>query len=792
MVINKTADCIRKVINISEPKNFFKFDKPSYDKKQILQSLEITSPKLLALINNIKKLDEYDFKKYGKKFKHIIYSDIRSSTHGIKLIASVLKAFDMNNIYDSNFRIKINKDKNNNNFALLSSVNIYDKPFPIRLRKEILTIFNQRPDNINGDNIRFLLLDQGFKEGIDVFDVKYVHLFDDLITPGDEKQAIGRGTRFCGQKGLEFHPELGWPLHVFKYKLKINKDKYEEEDAFLLFLKESKIDIHKLYFSAELENICRFGAVDYEINKAIHEYGNEANMEEGEQEEPKVESFKIRDIYETLDNPYNNEFKLLKKAYNNFGGALKGMIKKKTKRFINIKKIKQIPKELPNKLNFIDMRLYIRRYFKKYKWTDITFANNCIDNDNQKQKENKNRFIELTNTQKFISEYFTANNSYKGLLLWHSVGTGKTCTAIATASNTFEKQGYTILWITRHTLKPEIWKNMYNQICSYTIKEKIEINKEEIPVNPDKPLSYLNNQWITPISYKQFSNLIKKQNEFYNQLVKKNGLEDPLKKTLIIIDEAHKLFADDVPSIEKPDINTLKKAIYHSYNYSKKDSCKLLLMTATPYTNNPMQLFKLINLLKEDNYFTEDFDEFKDLYLDDFYKFKKDNSRIFLDNISGYISYLNREKDVRQFAYPVLYTNEVNMSDNNNNQTNTILDLIPIFKDEFNEYLNIDIKETKELISNLETLTKKTSSSSKQTDIINQEQALDQCLHKNKTKKNDDKKEELKKIISSLKTKLKEIEKQKQKELKEIEKQKQKELKEIEKQKQKELKKLKK
>ena len=775
MVINKTADCIRKVINISEPKNFFKFDKPSFNKKQILENLEITSPKLLALINNIKKLDEYDFKKYGKNFKHIIYSDIRSSTHGIKLIASVLTAFDMNNIYDSNFRIKINKDKNNN-FALLSSVNIYDKPFPIRLRKEIISLFNQRPDNINGDNIRFLLLDQGFKEGIDVFDVKYIHLFDDLITPGDEKQAIGRGTRFCGQKGLEFHPELGWPLHVFKYKLKINKDKYEEEDAFLLYLKESKIDIHKLYFSAELENICRFGAVDYEINKAIHEYGNEANMEE---EEPKNESFKIRDIYETLDNPYNNEFKLLKKAYNNFGGALKGMIKKKTKRFINIKKVKQIPKELPRKLDFIDMRHYIRRYFKKYKWTDITFTNNCIG-----EKENKNRFIELTNTQKFISEYFTANNNYKGLLLWHSVGTGKTCTAIATASNTFEKQGYTILWITRHTLKPEIWKNMYNQICSYIIKEKIEIKKQDIPINPDKPLSYLNNQWITPISYKQFSNLIKKQNEFYNQLVKINGNEDPLKKTLIIIDEAHKLFADDVPAIEKPDINALKKAIYHSYDYSKKDSCKLLLMTATPYTNNPMQLFKLLNLLKEDNYFTEDFDEFKDLYLDDFYKFKKDKSRLFLDNISGYISYLNREKDIRQFAYPVLYINDVNISTNNNN-SNTILDLVSIFKNEINEYINIDINETIDLISNLDKLIKKQKN--KDDTIINQEKALDICLNKN-TSKNDDITTDIKKFILSVKKTIKDLEKQKQKELKDLEKQKQKELKDLEKQKQKELK----
>ena len=43
-----------------------------------------------------------------------------------------------------------------------------------------------------------------------------------------------------------------------------------------------------------------------------------------------------------------------------------------------------------------------------------------------------------------------------------------------------------------------------------------------------------------PISYKQFTNLIEGKNKFYLDLVKRNGKEDPLKKTLIIIDEAHK------------------------------------------------------------------------------------------------------------------------------------------------------------------------------------------------------------------------------------------------------------
>ena len=61
--------------------------------------------------------------------------------------------------------------------------------------------------------------------------------------------------------------------------------------------------------------------------------------------------------------------------------------------------------------------------------------------------------VEFNCTQNFIMDYFKPESPYKGILAWHSVGTGKTCTGIATASSSFEKEGYTILWVTRTTLK---------------------------------------------------------------------------------------------------------------------------------------------------------------------------------------------------------------------------------------------------------------------------------------------------------------------------------------------------
>ena len=735
MSFSKKAECIRKVMNNSSSKDFYKFDKKTYNASKIKEFLEINSPKLAHLIKKIKELDDNDMAKYGKKFKHIVYSDLRNSIAGIKLVASAFKAYGMNNIYNEKFKISI--PDSSDNFALLSSVAVYEKPFPVKLRKEIIKIFNERPDNINGEKIRFLLIDQGFKEGIDCFDVKYVHLFDDLITPADQKQAIGRGTRFCGQKGLEFNSSLGWPLHVFKYKLRLNEkfeEKFDETDAFMLFLKESKIDIKKLYFSAELENICRFGAVDYEINKAIHEFGNDKEDDLNNKWVfngfEKLDNLNIPDAYGSMDRNVNDEFPLLKKAYGNFGGIGKKAIAKKTGRFIDIKKVKSIGKILKKKLGFIEMRKYIRRYFNELKWKNLEFKNVCDTS------QNPSRIVSLNNSQQFVSNFFTSSSVYKGMLFWHSVGTGKTCSAIATASNSFEKDGYTILWVTRHTLKPDIWKNMYKQICSHTIREKLE-NGIDIPEDiSSNYLKYLDGRWVMPISYKQFSNLIAGKNEFYKELVKRNGKEDPLRKTLIIIDEAHKIFAEDVPKAEKPDVKLLKKAIYKSYEYSKEDSCKLILMTATPYTNDPIQLFKLINLLKEDNYFPEDFEEFKDIYLDDNYKFEKSSGKHkqFLDEISGYISYLNREKDVRQFAYPVIYLENVKMS--SKGDIGLMVDVYETFMDEIKEYIDIDLDKAKEIIQTLkEQLKEDKKNLKKPQDNITQEEAFITCLNDKKKKK---------------------------------------------------------
>tara|TARA_B110000858_G_scaffold192868_1_gene244324 strand:- start:2231 stop:4507 length:2277 start_codon:yes stop_codon:yes gene_type:complete len=756
MKITKQATCIRKVSNFSMQLKQHKIDKPNFNLKDFQKTLEQVSPKVIKLLNTINNLDENDMKKYNKQFKHIIYTDVKESSAGSKMIAASMMTKGYTNVYDKSLKINENDlSKNyNKNFALLSSVQIYSKPFPVKLKKKIIEIYNKRPDNINGKLIRFILLDSGYKEGIDLFDVKYVHIFEPLITESDEKQVIGRGTRFCGQKGLEFIPNIGWPLHVFKYNL---IDDINNVNVHELFMNKSGLDLSKLVFASELENISKYGAIDYNLNINIHDFDKN-----------------IENIYTHYRKLQNNEFALVKKVKNPLGGGIKG----KKKIFLNLNLLKA-----PGKLyNFKALRDYIDERYSRFKWDNIKFENNCVekqkeiikkikykslggeneiitDDTNKVETQIKDkvsnsvplplknlppslqpkdeRLITFTPTQEFVSNFFNNSSAYKGLLLWHSVGTGKTCSAVSIATKGFEEHNYTILWVTRHTLKSDIWKNMFQQVCSSVIRRKI-INKENIPkIIKSNYLKYLSNSWILPISYKQFSNMLAGKNSIHKLMQKRNGSNDILKKTLVIIDEAHKLYSPDIKASEKPNVEIMDKLIKKSYNKSGKDSVKLLLLTATPYTSDPMHLIKLINLMKENNEMPENFNEFSKEYLNESTnKFTDKGAEKYLNDITGYISYLNRDRDIRNFAYPVFYNIDANIS--KSNDLRNIKDKIDNETSKLNQneekLKNADKKDKKEIKENIKTNKSNIKNSKKELKIksendISQENLLQKCIN---------------------------------------------------------------
>ena len=224
----KIFSCMRKTANFSKIYNYHKFDKSSFDATKLRTDLSEASPKIIQLMMNIINLDRQDMKNHNKKFKHFIFSDVKEGGYGAKILASSFISYGYNNVIKARkvqgvqkLKLYIDAPNDENNFGLLCSNSIYGSTFTEKIKKELLKLFNSRPDNINGQKLRFIIFDSGFKEGIDLFDVKYVHIFEPSMTIADLKQTIGRATRTCGQKGLEFQKGIGWPLYVYNYYLTV-------------------------------------------------------------------------------------------------------------------------------------------------------------------------------------------------------------------------------------------------------------------------------------------------------------------------------------------------------------------------------------------------------------------------------------------------------------------------------------------------------------------------------------------------------------------------------------------
>lgn len=556
---DKMLNCLRGVANFSTSKDIYMYDSPNFDKDQFMENLDILSPKLKAMSEMIEKQDSQDMKKEGKLYKHCIYTDLRSS-YGIRILGSLMIALGFAEIIDEEHNFKTDNPIYKS-FGILTKQLLYNKPVGSGTRKYLMHLFNQRPDNVQGKNVRFIILDKDFKEGIDLFDVKYVHLFEPQLSFSETKQVIGRSTRSCGQSGITFKPNVGWTLFVKIYDT-IFQEKIQQfvlfSDTFHEYIIENMGINLKLYnLSHDLEELSIIGSVDYSIVK---------------QKNKKIE-------------------------------------------------------------------------------------NGCA--------KSKNDAFEFSPSQEFIKDYFTPQHFRKGMLLWHSVGTGKTCSAIAVASNTFESQDYTILWVTRASLKGEIWKNIFETICHVKIQELVRDNPKVKRDVRRKMLKYLSNSWsIRPLSYKQFSNMIEGKNQFYNKLLAKNSKEDPLRKTLVIIDEAQKLYNQEgLEPGEKPNMEIFENMVNHSYNFSRQDSVRLLFLSGTPYNNDPMKYINLLNLLKTKNDFIEtNYDDFSSIYLNKSGKFSDEGKELFLKKISGHISYLDQSNNARKFAQPQIHHVHTKMS----------------------------------------------------------------------------------------------------------------------------------
>jgi hypothetical protein len=90
--------------------------------------------------------------------------------------------------------------------------------------------------------------------------------------------------------------------------------------------------------------------------------------------------------------------------------------------------------EVKNTGNNIAPSEWVSQYMKEFpEWINTTFLPYQVKE--QVTNKSKKNGWEYTSFQKFVRDYLSSSSPYRGLLLYHGLGSGKTCTSITVAEN---------------------------------------------------------------------------------------------------------------------------------------------------------------------------------------------------------------------------------------------------------------------------------------------------------------------------------------------------------------------
>lgn len=311
--------------------------------------------------------------------------------------------------------------------------------------------------------------------------------------------------------------------------------------------------------------------------------------------------------------------------------------------------IKRLPKSEPpinikvssyymnNREFFIN---FINSLFEPYK-KEIESSENIITCD-KTGKENEG--FGLLTHQKVIRDYMNLYTPYRGLLLFHGLGSGKTCSSIAIAEGMKTKRQIIVL------MPASLQKNYMEELkkCGDSIYKKQQYWEwvsltdypdaiETLSSVLNLPVEYIkrkNGAWLVnvkkPSNYKslgpkektsldnQLDEMIQTKYRFvpYNGLRRKRFSEmtdnfetNLFDNSVVIIDEAHNLISRIVNKVNKEkevkmdkrgEMEKLPKAlsliIY--YQLLRAKNCRIILLSGTPIINYPNEIGVLYNILR--------------------------------------------------------------------------------------------------------------------------------------------------------------------------------------------------
>jgi len=313
----------------------------------------------------------------------------------------------------------------------------------------------------------------------------------------------------------------------------------------------------------------------------------------------------------------------------------------------------------------LQQKISIKKEFRLYKY-DGTIED-IETKANQMCKRNK--VFELSPHQEFIKRFISFQTPYNGILLFHGLGSGKTCSAIGITEAIRGHSKYVsnfkkILIIA----SPNVQENFRLQLFNPSKLEKIN--------NSWNLSGCLGNSFIQELNVYQINNLSKEEltgkitkiiNKYYEFLgyiefanridrlylhkgevnirLAQQKLKAAFEGSLLVIDEIHNIRqSGDTDKGDKKAASSLFKLVTFVKHL------KIIFLTGTPMYNDPKEILYILNILNiNDNRSPITIKEI----FDKNDEFTEDGEELFKMKANGYVSYVRGENP---YVFPYLIT----------------------------------------------------------------------------------------------------------------------------------------
>jgi superfamily II DNA or RNA helicase len=207
----------------------------------------------------------------------------------------------------------------------------------------------------------------------------------------------------------------------------------------------------------------------------------------------------------------------------------------------------------------------------------------------------------LLTHQQIAVDYLNINSPYRGLLLYHGLGSGKTCSSIAMVEG-FLRENVKILVLTPESLEQNFRKELLK--CSPAFKvPRHWVKGDKWTYTTDKEPNY---ESLEESDREAVDQAINEEIDSKFQFVHTNGLtamnfktlfpENPFNGVCVIIDEVHQ-FISRIAAALKNDMPDMVAKTLYEWLLSARD-CRIIALTGTPIVNGPVELGVLYNILR--------------------------------------------------------------------------------------------------------------------------------------------------------------------------------------------------